>query len=217
MDNTCTFGPDTEGNFIEESNISSEIVDSCDRNWCICDTHDFEDGQTYETAVAQRQQESGWEFDLDYERGDAYLAELGAAYTANIERISDVLQAWKRERDAIDQHYWNEELLPALTEGKQLHEEALRTLVTWIAEGTQYQGQPLVEVFPEVENWMISHYDPSGSTVTESFQLDSMPFVPESPEPSAFQFTFDRAAIQQYLQRESDTYSQVEQMYTSTL
>ena len=52
MDNTCTFGPDTEGNFIEEENISSEIVDSCDRNWCICDTHDFEDGLTYETAVA---------------------------------------------------------------------------------------------------------------------------------------------------------------------
>ena len=45
---TCYFGPDDPGNFIEESGVSSEMADSCDRNWCICDTHDFEDGETFE-------------------------------------------------------------------------------------------------------------------------------------------------------------------------
>ena len=42
--NKCLFGPDSEGNFIEEFGLSSELVDSCDREWCICDRHDFEDG-----------------------------------------------------------------------------------------------------------------------------------------------------------------------------
>ena len=31
------------------------MADSCDRAWCICDTHDFEDGQTFESEFAARQ------------------------------------------------------------------------------------------------------------------------------------------------------------------
>ena len=54
--NKCLFGPDTNGNFIEEFNVTSELVDSCDRDWCICDTHEFEGEETYEYALAQKLQ-----------------------------------------------------------------------------------------------------------------------------------------------------------------
>ena len=54
-ESTCYFGPDDKGNFIEEIGVSSEMADSCDRAWCICDTHDFKDGETFESIFAKRQ------------------------------------------------------------------------------------------------------------------------------------------------------------------
>ena len=53
-DSTCYFGPDDQGNFMQEVGVSSEMADSCDRDWCICDTHDFEEGETFETVFGQR-------------------------------------------------------------------------------------------------------------------------------------------------------------------
>ena len=38
-DNTCLFGPDAEGNFFIDYEVSSEIVDSCTEDWCLCDKH----------------------------------------------------------------------------------------------------------------------------------------------------------------------------------
>ena len=54
-DSTCYFGPDSRGNFIEEAGVTSEMADSCDKDWCICNTHDFEEGKTFEAAFAERQ------------------------------------------------------------------------------------------------------------------------------------------------------------------
>jgi hypothetical protein len=53
----------------------------------------------------------------------------------------------------------------------------MRTLVTWIADGTQIKGKPLVEVFPEVEEWMLSNFDPEGTTCIEKFNMEMMPVV----------------------------------------
>ena len=54
MDSTCYFGPDQKGNFIKETGVSSEMADSCNRHWCICDTHDFENGETFESVFEAR-------------------------------------------------------------------------------------------------------------------------------------------------------------------
>ena len=53
-DSTCYFGPDQKGNFIKEVGVSSEMADGCDREWCICDTHDFEEGETFEQLFEKR-------------------------------------------------------------------------------------------------------------------------------------------------------------------
>ena len=51
----------------------------------------------------------------------------------------------------------------------------MRSLVTWIAEGTEIKGRPLVEVFPEVEQWMLDHYNPEGRTAIEAWSMEAMP------------------------------------------
>ena len=54
VNNKCYFGPDDEGKFIIEM-ASSELADSCDRSFCLCDTHTFEDEDvTFETVLEER-------------------------------------------------------------------------------------------------------------------------------------------------------------------
>ena len=116
-----------------------------------------------------------WRIDLDYDQADRYSAELEAAYREHHAQVADILTRWQAARDEVDQHYWNEELLPVLADGERLDERTMRTLVTWVAEGTQIKGRPLVEVFPEVEEWMLENYNPDGRTLIETFRMESMP------------------------------------------
>lgn len=53
MDNTCYFGPDIKGQIVKEV-LSSERADGCDRLFCVCDTHDFEAPETFESVLASR-------------------------------------------------------------------------------------------------------------------------------------------------------------------
>ena len=55
----------------------------------------------------------------------------------------------------------NYEMKPHLQAGSKLDEKALRKVATFIAQGTQVKGRPLLEVFPEAEELMMSRYDPS--------------------------------------------------------
>ena len=92
----------------------------------------------------------------------------------------------------------------------------MRTLVTWVVDGTEIKGKPLVEVFPEVEEWMLENYNPEGRTVIESFRMESMPYVLQSATPVTFSFHFDEAAIQAYFEQEAGMYEQIDRMYKST-
>ena len=51
---TCYFGPDDTGNFIKEDGVSSELADSCNREFCTCDTQEFPEGETFETELARK-------------------------------------------------------------------------------------------------------------------------------------------------------------------
>lgn len=62
MENTCHFGPDIAGYFIVEE-VSSERADSCDPNFCICDTHDFTDTR-YQVANLDWSQPNTFELEL---------------------------------------------------------------------------------------------------------------------------------------------------------
>ena len=53
MNNICHFGPDIRGKFIVEK-VSSERADACDRTFCVCNTHDFVEPNTFESVLAAR-------------------------------------------------------------------------------------------------------------------------------------------------------------------
>jgi hypothetical protein len=53
----------------------------------------------------------------------------------------------------------------------------MRTFITWIADGTQIKGKPLVEVFPEAEEFMLSNFNPEGTTCIEKFNMEMMPMM----------------------------------------
>ena len=50
----CYFGPDDTGNFIREEGVSSELADSCDRNFCTCDTQEYPEGESFESELARK-------------------------------------------------------------------------------------------------------------------------------------------------------------------
>lgn len=60
-------------------------------------------------------------------------------------------------------------MAPLLDEGAELDEQAMRTFITWVVDGTTIKGEPMIEVFPEVEEYMLDNYDPSAVTLTQKF------------------------------------------------
>ena len=107
--------------------------------------------------------------------------------------------------------------MPVLIEGEKLDDKTKRALVTWIAEGTQIKGQPLVDVFPEVREWMLENYDPEGATFIEQFRMEEMPMMLQETEgPVNFSFNFDEAAINQWLEQEGRLYANIDTMYQNT-
>ena len=107
--------------------------------------------------------------------------------------------------------------MPVLIEGERLDDKTKRALVTWIAEGTQIKGQPLVDVFPEVREWMLENYNPEGATFIEQFRMEEIPMMLQETEgPVNFSFNFDEAAINQWLEQEGRLYANIDTMYQNT-
>lgn len=126
--------------------------------------------------------------------------------------------------------------MPLLAQGEKLDEKTLRTLITWIVDGTQIKGKPLVEIFPEAEEWMLSNFDPNGTTTIEKFNMEHMPMVlqewqgateiiPDVPEwqetdefagPVTFSFFFDEDKVNNWIEKEARMYSQIDKMYQQT-
>ena len=157
-----------------------------------------------------------WFLDLDYDKADEYSRELEERYAEHHAEVADILTRWGQARDEVDRRFWDAEFLPLLAEGERLDERAMRTVVTWVAEGTEIKGKPLVEVFPEVEEWMLDNYQPEALTVVERFSMEQMPMMLQAREPMTFTFHFDEAAIMEYLEREGRIYEELNTRYTTT-
>ena len=77
-----------------------------------------------------------WNINLDYDQADIYIADLDAEYRVLHEKMGQVVNDWMTDRTVIDNYYWNRKLMPLLEEGAHLDERTMRTVVTWIADGT---------------------------------------------------------------------------------
>jgi hypothetical protein len=156
-----------------------------------------------------------WEVNLDYAQAEVYAADLGAAYDDLEQRMMRTWTDWQTDRDLVDQYYWNYELLPLLEEGAQLDERTLRTLITWIVDGTQIRGEPLRDVFPEVEEYMLQNYDATGYNLQEKFGMNTMPVVLQEEVPVTFSFYFDPEAVNAWFEKEGQAYDMLNRMYVA--
>ena len=43
---------------------------------------------------------------------------------------------------------------------EELNKQTLATMITWVVDGTKVKGKPLIEVFPGVEDYMLSNFNP---------------------------------------------------------
>ena len=185
----CSCGGGTTGTTCHDTNtVPDSGGDECSWYWVYpdqCGAYDHDVFKANEHCCACGGGDSAttplsppeWRIDLDYEQGETYAQDLENAYTALHERMQHVLIDWDTDRKLIDNYYWNYELMPLLAEGEKLDERTLRTLITWIADGTQIKGKPLTEVFPEVEEYMLSNFNPDGTTCIEKFNMENMPMV----------------------------------------
>lgn len=116
-----------------------------------------------------------WNINLDYAQADIYIADLDSKYQDLMQRMTRVTTDWQTDRTIVDNYYWNKKLMPLVEEGSRLDEKTMRTIVTWIADGTQVKGKPIAEVFPGIKDWMLENYNPEGNGMIEMFGLDRMP------------------------------------------
>jgi len=123
-----------------------------------------------------------WEIDLDYAQGDAYIAELTAAYNQHNEDMMRMFTEWGQAKQTIDNYYWTHEFQPQLEEWAGLDEQTLRTIITWVADGTKVKGTPLVEVFPGVEEYMLTNFNAQGLNLQDKFGLNGSPLVLQESE-----------------------------------
>jgi hypothetical protein len=93
-----------------------------------------------------------------------------------------VLQDWQHDRKVVDEYWWDKKFLPLLGEKEKLDEKTLRSIVSWIADGTQVKGKPIAEVFPEIKEWMLENYNPDGETIVEAFRMDQAPMLLQDTE-----------------------------------
>ena len=87
------------------------------------------------------------------------------------ETAEDIWENWQRDREIVDRYYWNYVMQPHLDAGSKLDEKAMRSVVTFIAEGTTVKGRPLTQVFPEVEEAMMSNYNADEESLLEKFGM----------------------------------------------
>jgi len=156
-----------------------------------------------------------WNINLDYDQAEIYATDLDAAYRDLNERMARSWNDWMTDRELVDQYYWNYELLPLLEEGQRLDERTMRTLITWIVDGTQVRGKPLKDVFPEVEAWMLDNYNANGLNLQEKFNMNAMPLSLQEDGPVLFSFYFDTDLVNNWLDKEANNYDTLGRMYTA--
>jgi hypothetical protein len=91
-----------------------------------------------------------WEINVDTEGLQGDMRDISREAEEWERDLEHILEDWSTDRELIDRYYMNYELRPHLKEGEKIDEKTLKTVVTYIVDGTQIVGRPMIEVFPEV-------------------------------------------------------------------
>ena len=129
-----------------------------------------------------------WSIDVDHDEGEAMIESLEDEYDEWQETAEDIWENWQRDREIVDRYYWNYVMQPHLNAGSKLDEKAMRSVVTFIAEGTTVKGRPLTEVFPEVEEAMMSNYNRDEESLLEKFGMFNLNSAQDWPYADRLQY-----------------------------
>jgi len=132
---------------------------------------------TEETTVimpVEHLEEPQWSINIDEASAQESAQGLEHEYDEWNRRFEEIVEEWASDQEVLDSYYWNYELQPHIREGEKLDEKTLSTLVTFIADSTTIAGRPAVDVFPDIQEFMLSNFDANGPTLTEKFGLYSM-------------------------------------------
>jgi len=95
--------------------------------------------------------------------------DLADEYSEWLVELEHIINDWDENRRLLNEYYWSFKMKPHLSQAEKLQEKALRTMVTFIVNGTKIKGKPLNEVFPDVEKLMIENFDQNSPTLIEKY------------------------------------------------
>jgi len=112
-----------------------------------------------------------WSIDIDEQEAQSIAENIISENNEWNAEFEHIMSDWATDQELLERYYWNYELQPHLEAGQKLDEKTLSTVITFIADSTTVTGRPLVEVFPEIEAFMLDNFDPRGPTLGEKFGL----------------------------------------------
>ena len=115
--------------------------------------------------------EPQWEFDFDKEALEDKAEELRMESEAWFEEMEHIERDWQDDTELLNHYYLTYKMEPHLKKGAKLDEKALRTIITFIADSTTVKGRPLNEVFPDIEEMMMSNYNADEPSLWEKMGL----------------------------------------------
>ena len=85
--------------------------------------------------------------------------------------MQDIVGHWQRDAELLNHYHATYKMEPHIRKGMKLDEKAIRSMITYMANSTQVKGRPVNEVFPDIEEMMMSNYDPSAPTLWEKMGM----------------------------------------------
>merc|ERR1711997_18954 len=102
--------------------------------------------------------EPEWNITLNHTAAEEGVAELLDDYEAWTAREVQIMNDWTTDRQLVDEYYWTYEMEPHLKKGEKLDEKTIRSIVTYVANSTTIKGRPLIEVYPDIEEYMMHNF-----------------------------------------------------------
>lgn len=85
--------------------------------------------------------------------------------------MEHITRDWQNDLELLNHYYMTYKMEPHVRKGMKFDEKALRSMITYLANSTQVKGKPINEVFPGVEEMMMSNYDPNERSLWEKMGM----------------------------------------------
>jgi len=152
-------------------------------------------------------------FEWDNHGVHLWWEEVQAEYAANDAEFYHLFEHWQSDRMAIiDRYYWMWSDL--LVREEQLDMRAMHDISAYVARHVYVNGIQLGYVVPDLEIYMVAHYNSHADNIISMFALDELPLLDNSLPDMEFDFdlTIHPEHVQELMQLRLDQYDEAVQM-----